>query len=438
MVTCKSKVGLYVRPWNDKYYQSIVSECFPESQIVTISEFRNVGSIWTGDGIYKNENREILDFKILNDIHYRCRFLRSLPITKSFELIEKSYFYLNKLFDTNDFHVFFGALVDNYTLDILSRICSERKIPFVSLVSHFINGYSRFSIKGEMTCFKREVSDDEVKRVLSTIDKDDYSPNFEFNKKKTYSGSVKYYYKERLKQIVFTLKKIADRDPYNYHYNTLIFKGIKKKNIISKEIIKEFDLISDLTVENNAIYFPLHYTPEATVDYWADDFECARYEGSVLEIIKNSSSKVQILIKEHPAMYLKRDLNFYKQLKKYPNVNLIHPYESSNELLRLVENVYVYTGSVGLEALIRGKRVFTKTSNYYSNLSENILRKDFIAFEDIEVKLTSVNKENIIKSILEGLIPAKFINSRNIDNSESGKIIEFIKLYVSDYYNKIG
>lgn len=438
MIKKTNKVGVYVRPWNVEYYTKLVSDSFPDSEVITICEFKNIGRIWTGMGVYKSNKSEIVDFGELNDIHFRCRFLRSLPITESFKLIEQTYAYLNAIFDQFDFDAFFGALVDNYTLDILSRICKKRNIPYVSLVGHFINGYSRFSIKGELVKISREVSAEEVESVLNLIDRDDYTPNFEFNKKKSYLGSYKYYYKERLKELVFEIKKVIDRDSLNYHYNTLMLKGIKKRNVISKDIINEFKLISDIDVNQNYVYLPLHYTPEATVDYWCEQFECARYEGSILEIIKHSSPDIVFLIKEHPAMYLKRNLEFYKSLKAFPNVILIHPYESSNELLRKVDNVYVYTGSVGFEAIIRGKRVFTKTENYYSSLSSNVYKRDFLCTEDLSIQIETVDKKQVVQALLEGLIPAKFINSRKIANSDSSILKEYIAQYVRDFHKEIG
>lgn len=55
--------------------------------------------------------------------------------------------------------------------------------------------------------------------------------------------------------------------------------------------------------------------------------------------------------------------------------------DRSNELLNMVDNVLVDTGTVGVEALLRGKRVISLSDNYYSDLHPNIVRSGSVTRE---------------------------------------------------------
>lgn len=427
-MTVNFDVGVYIRPWNKAFYLQLAEKSFKDANIVTISEFKGIADFWTVNSSSRNGIKTALTFDEKQDIYLRCRFLRGMGIERAFALIDNQYQCMIELFDKHDFKFFIGAIIDNYTLDIIDRICKRRSIPFISVVSHFINGYSRFSVRGELNLVNRVVEDEEVENVLDKILNPNYKPNFDLNNEKTIFECTKYFYREKIKSIAFFIKRHLQNDVNNYHYNTLGFKGLKRKQLISKNIESYFSKINEVEYNKNSIYIPLHYTPEITVDYWCDNAKDALFENSIVELIRGSSDKVHFVIKEHPAMYMKRQISFYKELLNFDNVHLIHPYESSNHLLDLVDNIYVYTGSVGVESVLRGKRVFTKTNNYYSDLTKNIHLKPYIEIEDLDLEIEEIDKFEFIKNLLSGLIPAKFINNKNLYTSDLDEIAKYIHL----------
>ena len=103
------------------------------------------------------------------------------------------------------------------------------------------------------------------------------------------------------------------------------------------------------------VYFPLHYQPEAST------LVCApKYENQIVFIdalAKSLPADTVFYIKEHYALLGNRNLNFYNELKKYPNIVLIDPWESSRELIENAECVVTLTGTAGYEAMLLRKPV---------------------------------------------------------------------------------
>ena len=96
-------------------------------------------------------------------------------------------------------------------------------------------------------------------------------------------------------------------------------------------------------------YFPLHFSPESSINtpapYYVDQL---RVIDEIL--LKRSNSNRILVIKEHPAMYLKRNFSFYREIKKKPYVRIIRRDFDSIELIKKSSKVYSVTGTACLEA----------------------------------------------------------------------------------------
>jgi len=425
-------IGIYVRPWNEKFYRKLTKIAFPKDRNITFSEFKKNGEIWIGKALYDDDiyyNKFFCDSDMFN-IYIRCRFLRSLPIELAYNFINKMAYFLNNLFDIYKFRIIIGHLVDNYTLDILERISKIRGAKYISIVPHFINGYARFTARGEFNYLNREIKEEEINKVLKVLNNNYYSPKFDLNKEKTYIQGVYNFYREYFKsRVYFKMMKTIMHDRYNYHYNTISFNKKKLSSIINRDLGKIFKKIKDIKFIDKSIYLPLHFTPEATVDYWCEDPLLTLYEDSIIQLISKSSKQFQLIIKEHPAMFMKRDINFYKKLLNFSNVYLVHPYENSNNIICKSKYIYVYTGSVGIEALLRGKVVISRTKNYYSGIHPNIVIKKYIE-DDFNINPINFDEKIFIKKLLQGLFPANFINNKKILDSDIKKICKYLTLFL--------
>ncbi|MCC7573107.1 MAG: hypothetical protein KO464_06930 [Candidatus Methanofastidiosum sp.] len=426
---------VYVRPATTDFYLKLVKTAYPHANIVTVSDFKHNGDIWFGDYIYQLAYKEqYFSDEIMRDIRMRCRFLRLFQSDMADGLVNNLAYGLYKYFSSHDIDIVMGGLIDNYTQDVLERIAVERKIPYISFVRHFFSGYCRISARGELRKMPRVVTNEEVSLSLKQIMQESFKPDFKLNRPKSTKEMYYFYFRELLKKnLYFPLKRNIERDPHNYHYNTTLPRNWSFSSVIFKDDKKYFRTLENLPshIDENAVYIPLHFSPEATVDYWADNPRFALQEETILELATQTPAHIQLLIKEHPAMYLRRRIDFYERLKDYNNVTLIHPYESSNRLLNIVQNVLVFTGSVGVEALLRGKRVLTVTKNYYSDLHPNIFKISQINDEAIRLKLQTYSQEQFIHDILQGLFKADFYNDKTIDKSD----IESMSRNFKDYMN---
>lgn len=420
-------VYVYARPWNIGFYSDLATEAFPGHRRVFLSEFKGIGNIWLGDILYKSISAQpIFSDEEMSDIYLRCRFLRSLEYGYAQELIQKMGGLIDRTLDHEKIKLVIGNLIDNFTLDIIERICRRKGINYTSFVPHFFSGYCRLTRRGELMKVRHEVPEDELAGVMKRVVSTDYRPDFALNKPKNRWNVFSFYYREVIKQhLYFQVMKTFKGEKLNYHYNTVFFN---KDRTLSNFLVnhESFFLRNPKADAAPSVYIPLHYTPEATVDYWCDDPRCALYEESILQVIDSSSKDVVFWVKEHPAMYYKRSASFYQDLLNKPNVQLLHPYSNSNEILGRCSMVYVYTGSVGVEALLRNKIVFSKTQNYYSDLHPNIQCKDYISREDCDLTSKSYSGEHFLEDLLKGLIPAVFKNDRNIHESDLRTMVDYL------------
>lgn len=113
------------------------------------------------------------------------------------------------------------------------------------------------------------------------------------------------------------------------------------------------------------VYFPLHYQPEASTCVCAQ-----KYEKQLFYIdnwAKSLPADTILYVKEHYALLGHRGMGFYKELKNYPNVFLIDPWESSRKLIENAEAVTTLTGTAGIEGFLLRKPVIICGNAVYQN-----------------------------------------------------------------------
>ena len=156
------------------------------------------------------------------------------------------------------------------------------------------------------------------------------------------------------------------------------------------------------------------------------------YESEIIRFISESDRKVTFFVKEHPSMDGWRDPRFYEALSSFPNVYLIRPDFNSNLLLDSVNNVAVHTGSVGLEALLRGKQVFCLTKNYYSELTQLTKQVDSVHTSDLSKDKLQVDAAEAIEKILNGLWRGLWRPGRDcFERSDINALVAASKKYLS-------
>ena len=151
----------------------------------------------------------------------------------------------------------------------------------------------------------------------------------------------------------------------------IMFEKMKYKN---RRLKKIYSIKTNIPIlEENYIYFPAPYQPEA-LSAVSGGF----YENIILTLSMLSSacpSNWSIYYKEHPASFfdnlrgnLKRNEWFYERISKLENVKFISSDFSQFELIKNSKAVATITGSTAWEALLRDKLVISFGQGWYSGL----------------------------------------------------------------------
>ena len=429
-----NNVLIYIRPFSKQLFTDIVVEAIPNARITYVSDYRDIADIWVGSYIYDpkyeyyNESIEINQ----NDIISRDRVLRKKLSKHSKKIVNRFWNGVDELLKKHSFDYFVTLNVDCYSIDILLRLAEQHGIKSISFLGSFLDGYAWFNLRGERNPLLRKVSNEEANRIYLKLTNNKFLPKSETkNVEKNYLSIYKYYYRRMIiEKIYYPLMRFIKRDKWNYFYNLCLLEGKRFNDFFNNKFEFFFKRVNELTINRYSVYFPMHLIPEATTDYWCEGIAKIGYDNYVCNIIENSSPEIIWLIKEHPAMYGKRELSFYERLNKYNNVEIVHPLERSNELLELVDNVAVDNGTVGVEALIRNKRVFSFSENYYAKLHPNIKLVENIQIDIINFPLVNYDNVKFIKDLLDGLFVSDYKNDKLQSNCNKEQLVEGIKMLI--------
>ena len=176
------------------------------------------------------------------------------------------------------------------------------------------------------------------------------------------------------------------------------------------------------------VYFPLHMQPEMTTASLGDAF---RDQALAIECLADMLPEgVKIYVKENPKQgaYMRGPL-FFHRLKRIPSVVILPSFANTHALTDHAQFIATITGTVGWEALQKGKKVlafgrawyhsFPGVFHYHSSLRyREILSFDFV-HTDLELalgKLLSRSHQGVIdKGYIE--IVEIFDKEKNIETS---------------------
>ena len=399
------KILLFENNYSSNLFRGALAHAFPGDRVVGISEYRGRSDVWIGSYLYDDsyDGDCGLDDASLHDIVSRDRSLNQMREQRAMRIVKRYWNGLEKLFAHEGFDLVVSVALDRYGEDVLFRMAQENGVPIMAPCGSFLENYVWFTERGERQPIGRVVGNEEIDRVISELTRDDYLPASEcLNVRTNHKNIKKYYYRRMLvERVYYPIKKLLDRDPDNHQYNSYLVKGHSFREYYNRSLDDIFVHSADLVIDKeNTVYMPLHFTPEASTSYWCDEVVQKGYLNYVLSIVEGSDPSVTFLVKEHPAMYGKRLLGFYDELKKRTNVALVHPMDRSNELLNMVDNVLVDTGTVGVEALLRGKRVISLSDNYYSDLHPNIVRSGSVTREVLTNPLVEYDSRRFVGDLL--------------------------------------
>jgi len=125
------------------------------------------------------------------------------------------------------------------------------------------------------------------------------------------------------------------------------------------------------------VFYGLHKQPESSIDNFGRYFEDQYL--NILNIWKNLPIGWRLLIKEHTNAIGDRPASFYANVKRLPNVHVVHEKTNSIEIIRNALLTISVTGTISLEAGLMGKKAFTLSPVFF-NLLSNVQR---LSWEDL-------------------------------------------------------
>lgn len=398
------RVLLCTEPRTKEFLVESASYAFDEPTITCISEYKKNTDIWTGTYLYgQGYDKNNPEFEQeWPDIYPRSLALRINDESLSHEWALRVWNGIEELFHKTSFDYVIMPQIDRYLYDIIERIGRKNHIVVIGGGSSIFFGYCQVAVRGEYKKVKSEVSEEEVEKRVQKLTNNKFLPDSETNNvKRQHFDIIKHFYKRKITEdIYYPIMKMISHDPWNHHYNLTVRKGKHLSDYYTKDIDNYFVRIEDIKVDpKRTVYMPLHVMPEATVTYHLSDTRFCYYEKYLLSLIEKADPSITIIIKEHPGMYGLRELSFYRELKKHSNIILVHPKERSNLLLNIVDTVLTENGTVGVEALVRGKRVLVLDKNCYYIFHPNAFLVDGINLESLNFELTDYSNEDFIRKL---------------------------------------
>lgn len=433
-------VLVVARPRTRAFYEYVAPRVFEKAEIHYLSENKGAEKVSLDlmelfyQYLESDESRdEIFTAAEFSEMIIRDRYLRSLHRHKAERMIRAMSYAVEDALVQIQPDVILSIMTDNYIMALFEKIQIRRKGLYIGTVVSLLDGYSRLTRSGELwQC--RSVNDDEVDEVYSSLMVENFKPEIlkgvwiPQNKGQIF----KAYIKEKVKNIVFPILKTLKRDPLNFHYNCLHGVGATSNQLSKLFFESYFDSdwrsVAEKYDYEKTVLIPMQFNPESSIDYMCQNLDHIDHDRVIIEILEKIPKDRLVLLKEHPAMVGKKDVNFYKTLMGFPNIQLISPLENMRDVLEYCGHVITWSGSTGLEGKLLGKNIMCLQLPYY------YLEGFFNLVDSLDEIPTLLNKsvcqseevgKKIIKNLLTGCIKGqvKFIDF-NKDDQELRCVVD--------------
>ena len=180
--------------------------------------------------------------------------------------------------------------------------------------------------------------------------------------------------------------------------------GLKAKRFLIKHQTP-FEIIRK---KKYAMYF-LHVQPELSVEEMA--FEYQDQVNTLRNILASLPADMSLVVKEHPPMLGRRQMDTYSRLLHMPGIILADPLEDSHQLVAHASVVVTLTGTAGLEAIYYGIPAIVLGSVFFDCFNGIYKPENLQELEKLlsnPDKLTGASREDALRAIgsmLRGSVP---------------------------------
>lgn len=174
-----------------------------------------------------------------------------------------------------------------------------------------------------------------------------------------------------IKAITFTAKSTIEYlgSPYKSDLTTEnpFYALLNKAEIRIRSLRNINYLYDEPDSKEDFAYFPLHTDPEIATLLFAPFF--TNQITLLTQIAKSLPVNFKLYVKEHPVMVNYRPTEYYRELKKIPNLKLIDPKTNSFDLINKSKLIITIVGTIGWEATLLKKPTITFGDVFYNKLS---------------------------------------------------------------------
>lgn len=303
------------------------------------------------------------------DLVRRCRLLRNLEPARATRMLRAMHATLEPIVARQPWAAVMGQTVDDYVTHLLALLAERHGVPYLGLCSSYFPGYTQVTASWHGGIVPgRRPSEEETAAALAKVSgnrfRQDYNILVRYDRRVHVARVMRYWGK----RAYFAALRHLRGAPDHVHFLLQPHLG-QQKRLRDYPPPSAFhqDWADRLAAsDRRAVYLPLGHTPEAGTDYMIGDRSFIAYEETIERIARTLGRTCTVLVKDHFHMLGVRDPAFHFRLQQLPGVVVVPPMVNSNALLAgRVEDVLVGAGSVGIEATIRGKRVFTFSDTAY-------------------------------------------------------------------------
>jgi hypothetical protein len=338
-----------------------------------------------------------------------------------FSIIEQELEFYIKILDEVKPDYVFLRLPEYQDIRLFYEICQAKKIPVLILSFTRFSDRWMLSSEADVPISLTKVDENlEIKSFEELIDSSTYyktntlwmpkqksSPSQKFNVLKllfsTFNSSNVNNYRDIGKTPWTTIKNRIE----------LVVKSFFRQRFLDKNAKTSF------SEDSSFAFFPLHGEPEEKI------LIRSQYFSDQLAIIKNIAQSLPIemdlFVKEHPGMKLLgwRNSEYYKKILEMPNVQLIHPSVSTEELIKKSNMVIAIAGTSAFESAF-----YKKPSVVFTNVIFSVLSSVFTvkSMEDLP---------NIIKKCLNSKVDLIELNQYMDKIKKSSFSIDLFNLTTS-------
>lgn len=375
----------------NKYESSIVRSIDDSADIIQINEYLKTN--WDGFTFEKlAEYEKKYNCSPIWNYIYTDRFLINADFDYAVKTTVGLFAFYEKVFTENKIDYYYDEVIATLHTFIAAIVCNHHGGKYISQMCargrdsthhYFVTDpyqkISTFDENYKNKSYPKELLN-EAEAFLKEFEEKDIKPGY----MKVSGKKPHLRFKDLFLPPYYILQRLSGRfsdkyDYINYKQSKMILNNLTYyfRHLRSKKYYKTPDL------SKKFVLFPLHYQPEAST------IVCApKYEKQLFFIdswAKSLPADTLLYLKEHYAVLGHRKIDFYKQLKQYPNVVLVDPFFNTRELVKKAEMVTTLTGTVGWEAMLLRRPVVLGGNIFFDN-APGITKVDDIYGKYLEIK----------------------------------------------------